>query len=695
MKKNIKYLIGTVLTGLLLTGCGGNKPSKEVATRWQDTTATSIYGKLSNFSADADAVKAGDTLTFTVTPSEDFYIDKVTNNGVDCTLVKANEDGSAVYSTVIVNGNNKLKASYEVDKNVDFVDKFKLNLSDEVFAEVMNPSTNYDDKKKALDFRRCGVEQVNAPWTWKNGKKVANTTSDGDAVFINYVDGDTTHVEARNLGYTIKIRYLGIDTPESTSEIEKWGLAASNYSKALYSGDLSSIISTENAPVQSGVTSLILVGQSASLNSATFTKEDLKLGSLEQGTYYATADGNQRSLAYVWYATVPNPTKNDFRCLNLEMVYQGFSFGVGSIEDTGEYFYKFFDKANLSAQANKRHIYSDRVDDNYFDYEVKDVEELTMKRLYQDGTHDDKDLKYYPDSKFANKKTLYKIKGYVTRKVGTSFYMQDKASYSAADLAAQDPFGLYVFTYSETPIRTGDYVEVIGAVSSYSGCYQMQGISYNTIDPNPNRDTKIISRGNTITPIEMTGAEFNTKCYPQVLVKITDDLFGYPFTSNYFGDISEIAEGGSQEINKYNESYPFYNTSNAPIFYVGIGTDNCADMNDHPGQHGGSTAGGLRYSSEVIRFTVDQEILVSYGIYTCYSYKFFTGGTYYYNPKGAEYANLEDTNPYKAETLTITSKRKKLSNTVVISTGYESTSGKRKMSAKICSGADLNLSEID
>ena len=36
-----------------------------------------------------------------------------------------------------------------------------------------------------------------------------------------------------------------------------------------------------------------------------------------------------------------------------------------------------------------------------------------------------------------------------------------------------------------------------------------------------------------------------------------------------------------------------------------------------------------------------------------------------------------------------------MSNVVVISTGYESTSGKRKMSAKICSGADLTLSEIN
>ena len=676
MKKNIKYLLGVAIAGLTLAGC---EQAKNVPTNYLDTTATSIYGRLSNFSAEANAVKAGDTLTFTVTPSEDFFIGTVTNNGVECTCVTKNEDGSAVYSTKIVAGTNKLKASYDVDPGVDFVSKFKLNVSDEVFNEVMNPTTPSTDKKENLDFRRCGIEQANAPLKFNKGNKVAS-----DA-FVNYVDGDTTHVEAKNLGYTIKIRYLGIDTPESTSEIEKWGLTASYYSKYIYSGDSSLLKYLDVTPEYAGVTSLILVGQSASLNGDKMTLADLKLGSSEQGTYYATADGNQRSLAYVWYATVDNPTKNDFRCLNLEMVYQGFSFGVGSAEDTGMYFYKYFDKANLSAKANKRHIYSDKEDANYYDYEKYTIDDLSMSTLYNRGTTDDADIKYYPNSIFCDKKSLYRVSGYVSRKVGTSFYIQDKAEYTSADLAASDPYGLYVFTYSETPIRVGDYVSVVGAVSSYGGTYQMQGISYHTLNPDPNRDTKIISRGHTIKPIELTGAQFNDKCYPQVLVKITDDIFCYPFTSTYQGTTSELAEGGSQEINKYNEAYPFYNTSNAPIFFAAYGTDRCAELNQK----------SQRYSKDVIRFTVNEEILVTFGVYTCYSYKFFTGGSYYYNQYGAEYANVDNSNPHKADTITITSKRKKMTNVVVISSGYESTGGNKKMTAKICSGTDLTLTEID
>ena len=130
---------------------------------------------------------------------------------------------------------------------------------------------------------------------------------------------------------------------------------------------------------------------------------------------------------------------------------------------------------------------------------------------------------------------------------------------------------------------------------------------------------------------------------------------------------------------------PFYNTSNAPIFYAAYGTDRCAELNQK----------SQRYSKDVIRFTVDQEILVTFGVYTCYSYRFFTGGSYYYNQHGAEYANADDSNPYKADTITITSKRKKMTNVVVISSGYESTGGNKKMTAKICSGTDLTLTEID
>jgi len=691
MKKGLAFVVSIVaLAGL--TGCGNKTPATFI-----DATSGSIYGTISNFSLDPQkGGYAGDALTFTVTPAQYYFIDTITNNGNACKRVSTNPDGSVVYTTTLSAGKNVIRGTYFVDQTVDFVDEFKLNISDEIFTEVMSKKSGAGQFTD-LDFRRAGIEQCKAPNKWSSGKKSLDTS-----VFVNYVDGDTTHVETYNLGYTVKIRYLSIDTPESTSEIEEWGLTASYYSKYIYTGDasykqyLESTTDLDN--VQAGISSLILISDAAAYYSDIMTKDDLMIGSEEEGLYAATTDGNQRNLAYVWYATKENPTKNDFRCLNLEMVYQGFSTGVGSPQQSSPYYYKMFNAANNSARDNGRHLFSGEEDPNYFYYEEKTVQELTLTDLYASAPTDPT-IGYLPQSGYANRKTLYKIKGYVTRKVGTSFYMQEKCEYTQEEINASQCFGIYIFTYSITPIRTGDYVEVIGAISSYGGTFQMQGISFQTLDPNPNRDTRIISRNNKIVPIKVDPAQFNTLKLQQVLVELTSNIWFFNFQSTYGGELSDLGEGGSEEVNKYNTAYPFYNTSNSPIFYASFGaTDNADELNESTK----GTSSGVRYSDNVIRFTVDQEVLVTYGPETALSYKFFTGGSYMYNEKGAQYANKDDTNKYKDLTVDRVFNRKacKYDETghglIVISCGYESTSGNRKMSAKICSGStnDITLYEV-
>ena len=735
-RKGFAFAILGILSLASLTGCG------ESGDTYRDVTVDSIYGKISEYSA--AKVKAGDTLQFKVTPSQYFYIDTVTNNDKPCKVVKANADGSKIYSTTIQSGENKLKATYAVDETVDFVDEFKLNISDEVFNLVMSKAEGsdkdgrtLDEKKKDLDFRRCGIEKMRAPCEYKNGKRVEKSSKD---VFVNYVDGDTTHVETNNLGYTVKIRYLNIDTPESTSEIEEWGLTASYFSKYIYTGNpeywnkikFSFPEGYENH-LQAGITSMILVSEDANKNMDKITVNDLKIGSDEVGPYAATTDGNQRNLAYVWYSTAENPTKDTFRCLNLEMVYEGFSFGIGSSENTSEYVYRFFDAANLSAKANNRHLNLPEnagLDDNYFYYNgtaATPIQTLTLKQLY-DSAPNDEDIGKYPESPLANKKTLYRIEGYVSVKLKTAFYIQDKTSYDndAVIAGTETPLGLYIFTYSETPIAVGDYVSCVGALSSYGGTFQMQGISFHTRPVEP-RDTKVLSKGHAITPIRVTGAQFNSLKLQQVLVEITDNVWFYDFdtSSATYGDES-IAEGGSEEINKYNDAYPFYNTSNAPIFYASFGdTDNAQAVNEaHRTQSGKAST---RYTDEVIRFTLDQDIMVSFGIEEARSYKFFTGGESWYNDYGAEYASadyvpencptdaqLEEMFPgdpaaqlkEKAKYVSIKrtysrkchmpEKNKTNHGLICISAGYESTGGNKKMTAKIINGSTnyIKLSSV-
>ena len=734
MKKQLFGLIVTLMSVGALTGCG-NEPDAII----NDITAQSIYGQLSNFSA--PKYKAGQTLTFAATPSQFYDVVSVTNNGVKCNKISQPDPttGTVVFQTTLVAGENKLRGFYEIQPDVDIVDKFKMDIPKNVFDAVNTYSTTGD--KYGLDFRRAGIERARAPMKFVGGQKVEDTDT-----FINYVDGDTTHVETLNLGYTVKIRYLSIDTPESTSEIEKWGLCASNFSKFLYSGKeeyLNNDVAKDELKLRPhGATSLILMSQGVAQKMAMdadgnktprdIDVSDLMIGNTtkEDGPFHATADTNQRSLAYVWYATVENPTINDYRCLNLEMVYQGFSIGTGSLESTSMYYYKTFNAAYDSAKANYRHLHSSLEDRNYFDYEDTTnypINTLELSELYEDclrlnpdPVNGDKFIKYDPNySSYADKKTIRRVCGYVSAVTGTSFYLQDKYEYDQAKVISgeETPYGLYVFTFSQLPISVGDYVEAIGAISAYGGTFQMQGISFHD-QPTPEqavRDTKInpgdVPGGDPektyheIVPIKLTGEQFNQLKLPFVLVEITDNLYFYNFQSVHNGKREGISEGGSEEVNKYNEHYPFYNTSNAPIVYASYGdSDNAATVNEEeitanavkdPTTGQIKSSNGVRYSDRVIRFVVDQNTNVSMGLEKCYSYRFFIGGTYYYNPEGAEYANLDPNNPYlgKTQERIMTRKAHLPANTinhhglVCMSQGYESTGGNRKMTAKFVFGS--------
>lgn len=626
--KNIVLILSSAF---ILASCtSSNSSSKQVETTYNDSTAESIYGRLSEFSKNGNEVKAGDELTFKVKANEDFFIESVTNNGKPATLVSKVDETEATYKITIEEGKNKLAATYSVDPTIDFVDKFKLNIDQATFDKVMSSKNLTTASEDYFDFRKDGIELMNLPVN-NNG-------------FINYVDGDTTHVETMNYGYTVKIRYLGIDTPESTSEIEEWGKSASNYNKSVF----------ESAKY-------------VILESQGWARGDENKS--------ATADGNQRSLAYVWYTTKSNPTLNDFRCLNLEMVYQGFSQGLGSIEEMGEYFYKTFDKANLSAKANMRNEYSGSKDPNYYYYDDKSeffdgyAHEISLKELYLSGTS-----LSATDSPYVDDKTLYKIHGYVSRKINGAFYIQDKADYERKD---GDPlpeaYGIYVFTYAQTDIKVGDEVSVIGVLSVYGGCYQIQGISYSTLNPDLSRDTQIISSGNTIVPIPLSIDEFNDKNgLNNVLVTLKEKVYAYNKTSTYQGVTSDSAEGGVEEVNKYNEKYPFYNSNNKIIFYAKVGD---------------------KTNGKEIRVVQDQDILVKYGIEYSRTYKFYAGGTCSYNPKGADlvYPTVQE-----SDSLITTTYKAKEFNFTGICNNYVSSSGKtQQYSFTIVNNLDItNMGEI-
>ncbi len=161
----------------------------------------------------------------------------------------------------------------------------------------------------------------------KYANKSFLTDGIGEVSLYRTVDGDTAHFTDGDSA-SFSVRFLGVDTPESTGKIEEWGKGASNFT-------------------------------ADKLNNAT----TIVLESNEDST---STDSNGRYLAWVWV---------DGRLLNLELVQEGYS-KYGSV--TGSPYAELMLAADLQAQELSLRIWSDEEDPDYY---YGEAEEVTLKDL--------------------------------------------------------------------------------------------------------------------------------------------------------------------------------------------------------------------------------------------------------------------------------------------------------------------------
>lgn len=510
-------------------------------------------------------------------------------------------------------GNNNTTSTISTRSidDYDVVGQTKLNLDDDLFNTLMTKKKTSDYDKTLMDFNRDGVERM-----------LTNTDyapNDADDVFTNYVDGDTTQFTSYNGNYTVKVRYLGVDTPESTSEVEEWGRSASLFNKSILKK-----------------AKYVIVQSAGSAKTGKKAPADL--------------DGYQRSLAYVWYSNEDNPTKESFRNLNLELVYNGFSGFNAPSDDMKEDFYDAFSDAYTIAQEYKKNRFSNEKDPNY-DYNPAQVLPLDMlydETYYVDHFDPETNESLGNYSSFCDDKTWYSFDGYVTRVVGGSaFYIQNKIG--------DNYYGLYVFTLrTYEPVQVGNWLRVTGVLDYYSGMYELKGVSYSFFNHedkdikyldengNPTEDVTKVKK-ETVTPIKATSQDIYDLKYPSCLVELvgdgteSDKNKGLIFqkASNSYGDITY---GGTQEVNTYNEAYPFYNTDNSMVLFGRYG------VNSSIGGIGASDASIVRvkinrdaiikgnYTTESYVFGSDDEHVTVTEEQAICSYKFFCGGVSYYVP---------------------------------------------------------------
>ena len=154
-------------------------------------------------------------------------------------------------------------------------------------------------KEKEDDDKKYTVEDLTTTYTDELKLTASYQGKDflsqgiGKVTLLRAVDGDTAHF-LDEAGNTIKIRFLAINTPESTGQIAAWGKKASVFTKNKLVNATEIIIEAEkiDTPAEADTT-------------------------------------GERYLAYVWYRPQAG---DDLRLLNLEIVEQCFSYYTGSVE---------------------------------------------------------------------------------------------------------------------------------------------------------------------------------------------------------------------------------------------------------------------------------------------------------------------------------------------------------------------------
>lgn len=260
------------------------------------------------------------------------------------------------------------------------------------------------------------------------------------------IDGDTSHFEVSasvDPSGVIKARYLAVDTPESTGQIEEWGKAASRFTKEKLSTATSIILESET----------------------------------DKWNY----DGNGRYLVWVWY----QPTLGAaYRNLNIELLQNGL--GASSSASEGRYGATAVAAINQATQE-KLYMFSGEKDPEFPYGEAKGI---TLRELRTN-------VENYNGVKVA-------VEGLVTYNSDYTAYIQ---SYDAETDMWYGMQIFYGYNSQLIPVLAqGSQVRIVGVVTEFYGTYQISSLSYNRMKPEDPANTSQISTGNEI-PYPLTAPE--------------------------------------------------------------------------------------------------------------------------------------------------------------------------------------------
>lgn len=267
-----------------------------------------------------------------------------------------------------------------------------------------------------------------------------------------FVDGDTTHFNISDPAFDggiLKARYLGINTPESTGQIEPWGKKASNYTKEALKSATSIIVESDTA------------------------------------TWNLDSTGN-RYLVWVWYKTADD---TDYHCLNLEILQQGLAVASKSSDTV----YADICVTILNqAVRHKLHVHSKEEDPDFY---YGDALPMTLKELKTN-------IESYRDKSVS-------FEGVVVRNSGNTAYIEEYDEETGLYFGIQVYYGYNLGYFGEEILTVGNRVLVVGSVQYYEtgGTYQISDIKYHAMRPDDPENIQKISDGHTAAYTEVSAKE--------------------------------------------------------------------------------------------------------------------------------------------------------------------------------------------
>lgn len=260
----------------------------------------------------------------------------------------------------------------------------------------------------------------------------------------NFVDGDTTHFnvpddQKNNFeDGVLKARYLAVNTPESTGNIEEWGKAASIFTKTCLSSAVEIIIESD-------------------------TEE------------WVHDSSGGRYMSWVWYK---KEGEDNYRNLNIELLQRGLA--IASNSGNNSYGDTCLSAIN-QAKALKYCIYSGKKDPDFY---YGDAKVVTLKELRINITD------------YLNVKVAFDAT--VIRTYNQGVYFEE---YSEEDDIYYGFYAYYGFGASGDLLdilKIGNKVRVVGKVQYYEtgGTYQVSGLEYDMWDEDNPNSCRLIQEGN-------------------------------------------------------------------------------------------------------------------------------------------------------------------------------------------------------